>query len=196
VEIWSRRAQELWGLRSEEVQGQAFFDLDIGLPVDQLRQPVLACLDSGPRGTELMLDGINRCGRPVRCQVGCTRLGDGIGRAGVILLMEEVPEEAGAHWGADFEAWLRGLKLEDRSLNRVLEELRGIYFDLDVRVDAFTKELRQMARSQDYAPMAELLSTVPGIGWLTALTLVVEIVDFSRFPDGEAPRRRLPRGQS
>ena len=98
----------------------------------------------------------------------------------------EVPEEAGAHWSGDFEAWLRGLKLEDRSLNRVLEELRGIYFDLDVRVDALTKELRQMARSQDYAPMVELLSTVPGIGWLTALTLVVEIVDFSRFPDGEA----------
>jgi len=98
----------------------------------------------------------------------------------------EVPEGAGAHWSGDFEAWLRGLKLEDRSLDRVLEELRGLYFDLDARVDALTKELRQMARSEDYAPMVELLSTVPGIGWLTALTLVVEIVDFGRFPDGEA----------
>jgi transposase len=98
----------------------------------------------------------------------------------------EVPEEAGAHWSVAFEAWLRGLKLEDHSLDRVLEELRGLYFDLDARVDGLTKELRQMARSADYAPMVELLSTVPGIGWLTALTLVVEIVDFGRFPDGEA----------
>ena len=98
----------------------------------------------------------------------------------------EVPEQAGTHWGGEFEAWLRGLKLEDRSLARVLEELRGIYFDLDARVDALTKELRLMARSEDYAPMVELLATVPGIGWLTALTLVVEIVDFARFPDGEA----------
>ena len=32
----------------------------------------------------------------------------------------------------------------------------------------------------------ELLSTVSGIGWLTALTLIVEIVDFGRFRDGEA----------
>ena len=95
VEIWSGKAQELWGLRGEEVLGQMFFDLDIGLPVDQLRQPVLSCLDSGPRGTELMLDSVNRRGRPVRCRVGCTRLGDGTGRAGVILLMEEVPEEPG-----------------------------------------------------------------------------------------------------
>jgi transposase len=98
----------------------------------------------------------------------------------------EVPEQAGAHWSGDFEAWLRGLKLEDHSLDRVIEELRGLYFDLDARVDTLTKELRQMARTSDYATTVELLSTVPGIGWLTALTLVVEIVDFARFPDGEA----------
>jgi transposase len=98
----------------------------------------------------------------------------------------EVPQEAGPHWGGDFETWLRGLKLADPSLDRVLEEQRGLYFDLDGRVDGLTKELREMARSTDYAPMVELLSTVPGIGWLTALTLVVEIVDFGRFPDGEA----------
>jgi two-component system CheB/CheR fusion protein len=95
VEIWSEKAQELWGLRSGEVQGQMFFDLDIGLPVEQLRQPILSCLDSGPRGTELRLDSVNRRGRPVLCRVGCTRLGDGTGRAGVILVMEEVPEETG-----------------------------------------------------------------------------------------------------
>lgn len=38
----------------------------------------------------------------------------------------------------------------------------------------------------DYAATVELLSTVPGISWLSALTLAVEIVDFGRFPDGEA----------
>jgi transposase len=98
----------------------------------------------------------------------------------------EAPEDAGADWSGDFEAWLRSLKLEDPSLHRVLEELRSGYFDLDVRVDALTRELREMARRSDYAPTVELLSTVPGIGWLSALTLAVEIVDFSRFPDGNA----------
>jgi transposase len=43
-----------------------------------------------------------------------------------------------------------------------------------------------MARSAPYSGQVDLLTTVPGIGWLTALTLLVEIVDFSRFPDGEA----------
>jgi len=98
----------------------------------------------------------------------------------------EVPEEAGAHWSGGFETWLRGLKFEQPSLDRVFEELRSLYFDLDARVDTLTKELRVMAKSADYAPMVELLSTVPGIGWLTALTLVVEIVDFARFAEGEA----------
>ncbi|MEA2603023.1 MAG: two-component system, chemotaxis family, CheB/CheR fusion protein [Acidobacteriota bacterium] len=95
VEIWSHKAQELWGLRSEEVQGQPFLDLDIGLPVDQLREPLRSCLDSDPEGTELLLDGVNRRGRPVQCLVSCTRLGDGTSRAGVILLMEEVSGESG-----------------------------------------------------------------------------------------------------
>lgn len=97
----------------------------------------------------------------------------------------ETPEEAGADWSGDYETWLRALKLEEPSLDRVLEELRSVYFDLDARVDGLTKELRQMARRSDYAATVELLSTVPGIGWLSALTLVVEIVDFGRFPNGE-----------
>jgi two-component system CheB/CheR fusion protein len=96
VEIWSDKAQELWGLREDEVRGQPLLSLDIGLPVEQLEQPIRSCLDSGPSGTELVLDSVNRRGKPVRCQIACTRLGNGIGPAGVILLMEEVSTEAGA----------------------------------------------------------------------------------------------------
>jgi two-component system CheB/CheR fusion protein len=92
VEIWSDKAHELWGLRGDEVQGQPFLALDIGLPIQNLEQPIHDCLDSGPNGTAVILDGINRRGRPIRCQVTCTRLGDGPGPAeGVILLMEEAP---------------------------------------------------------------------------------------------------------
>lgn len=98
----------------------------------------------------------------------------------------EIPEEAGAHWGGTFEAWLHGLRLEDAGLQRVLEELRSLYFDLDLRVDVLTRPLREMARSAAYAQQVDLLATTPGIGWLTALTLLVEIVDFGRFRDGEA----------
>jgi two-component system CheB/CheR fusion protein len=89
VEIWSDKAQELWGLRDAEAKGQPFQALDIGLPVETLVQPIRASLDSGPRGIETVVAGVNRRGRPVRCRVTCTRLGEGPGSAGVILLMEE-----------------------------------------------------------------------------------------------------------
>jgi two-component system CheB/CheR fusion protein len=90
VEVWSEKAQELWGLRSDEVQGQPFLDLDIGLPVTELEGPIQRCLDSGPQSAELVLEGVNRRGRAIRCRITCARLADGAGPPGVILLMEEV----------------------------------------------------------------------------------------------------------
>jgi two-component system, chemotaxis family, CheB/CheR fusion protein len=92
VEIWSEKAQDLWGLRSEEVQKQPFFDLDIGLPLEELEDPVRDCMTSGSHGNVLEVAGVNRRGRPIRCLVTCTRLADGTGPAGVILLMEDLQE--------------------------------------------------------------------------------------------------------
>jgi two-component system CheB/CheR fusion protein len=93
VEVWSEKAQELWGLRREEVQGKPFLSLDIGLPVEQLDRPIRDCLESGPRGIQVAIDGVNRRGRATRCEVTCTRLDDGAGPAGIILLMEEMFRE-------------------------------------------------------------------------------------------------------
>jgi two-component system CheB/CheR fusion protein len=91
VEVWSEKAQELWGLRGGEVQGQPFLGLDIGLPVESLRDPIRDTLASGrPYGVQVTLDGVNRRGRPLTCEITCTPLIDGPGPAGVILLMEEV----------------------------------------------------------------------------------------------------------
>ena len=42
------RSEDLWGLRNEEVKGQNFLNLDIGLPVENLRADIRACL-SGER---------------------------------------------------------------------------------------------------------------------------------------------------
>ncbi|HEY0511040.1 MAG TPA: CheR family methyltransferase [Thermoanaerobaculia bacterium] len=92
VEVWSEKAQELWGLRGGEVQGQPFLALDIGLPVESLRAPLRETLTNGPHGIRVTLDGVNRRGRPLICDITCTPLIIGPGPAGVILLMEEVPQ--------------------------------------------------------------------------------------------------------
>jgi two-component system, chemotaxis family, CheB/CheR fusion protein len=91
--IWNHRAEDLWGLRSDEVQGQSFLNLDIGLPVEPLRAPVRACLAGEMDHQEVVLDATNRRGKAIQCRVACTPLTTSEGeRWGVILLMEEVED--------------------------------------------------------------------------------------------------------
>ena len=89
--IWNRRAEDLWGLRSDEVRGQPFLNLDIGLPVQPLRGPIRACLAGEMDHQEVTLDATSRRGKSIQCSVTCTPLASPDGeRQGVILLIEEV----------------------------------------------------------------------------------------------------------
>ena len=45
IVAWSRAAAETWGLRADEVRGEHLLNLDIGIPADQLRDPIR----DGPR---------------------------------------------------------------------------------------------------------------------------------------------------
>ncbi|MER7244047.1 CheR family methyltransferase [Kribbella sp. NPDC000426] len=88
VRSWNRGAEELWGLRGDEVQRQPFFQLDFGLPTGPLVEVVQGCLDSGTRAGPAELPAVNRKGRAIRCAVTCSPLdsqGDG-----VVLLMEDL----------------------------------------------------------------------------------------------------------
>jgi two-component system, chemotaxis family, CheB/CheR fusion protein len=87
---WNAEASELWGLREDEVQGQSILNLDIGLPVEQLRPPVRAVLSGRSTFQEVMLSATNRRGKVIQCRVTCTPLADAErDTQGVILLMEE-----------------------------------------------------------------------------------------------------------
>jgi two-component system, chemotaxis family, CheB/CheR fusion protein len=90
VLVWNRGSEDLWGLRQEEVQGQHFLNLDIGLPVDQVR-PALRASMSGQNGTQtIMVEATNRRGKPVQVRVSCSPLvGDHDDIHGVILVVEE-----------------------------------------------------------------------------------------------------------
>ncbi len=94
IQEWNPKSEDLWGLRQVEVEGQNLLNLDIGLPVDQLKQPIRACLSGEQETRELVLPARNRRGKSISCHVSCTPLiseTDGI--RGVILLMEEGDEQ-------------------------------------------------------------------------------------------------------
>ena len=52
VQVWNERSADLWGLRSDEVIGQPFFDLDIGLPSKELRDMIRAVVRGNPTHDE------------------------------------------------------------------------------------------------------------------------------------------------
>jgi two-component system CheB/CheR fusion protein len=93
VRVWNRVSEDLWGLRSDEVEGQRFLNLDIGLPVDQLSQPVRAAVGGQTEIVDLRLPAVNRRGRAIDVDVRVAPLqADGQGPEGVIILIRRVGE--------------------------------------------------------------------------------------------------------
>jgi two-component system CheB/CheR fusion protein len=88
VQVWNRWAEDLWGLRSDEVRGTAFDELDIGLPVRKLRPSIRACLEGRGDGSVQTLPSRNRKGQSIDCRVLCTPLSLDGTVDGVIMVME------------------------------------------------------------------------------------------------------------
>jgi two-component system CheB/CheR fusion protein len=93
VQIWNRRAEDLWGLRSDEAVGQHFLNLDIGLPTEKLRPLIRDTLNGTSTPQEIHLPAVNRRGRNINVRVVCTALAgpDRHSAPGVLLVME--PDE-------------------------------------------------------------------------------------------------------
>lgn len=73
--------------------GQHFLNLDIGLPVDQLRQAMRACIGGQSKSEQHTLAAVNRRGRTIRCQVSLTPFpGRDGGAGGVIVRMDQLDD--------------------------------------------------------------------------------------------------------
>jgi len=92
VQIWNGKARELWGVSPDEAEDEQLLGLDIGLPVDELRQHLRAILSGQSRREELVLDATNRRGKAFQCRVTLLPLGSGDDGdvPGVIMMMEAV----------------------------------------------------------------------------------------------------------
>ncbi len=89
--LWNRRAEDLWGMRADEVRGKSLLSLDIGLPVEQL--PLKSFISGTLEFQEFTLKAVNRRGRSFLCHVECTPFTNSRGaHDGIILFMDEVEE--------------------------------------------------------------------------------------------------------
>jgi two-component system, chemotaxis family, CheB/CheR fusion protein len=70
--VWSKKMQDLWGLRADEVQGRSLAKLDIGLPVADLLEPERDCLAGRSGAPDLVVTATERRGKALRCRVSMT----------------------------------------------------------------------------------------------------------------------------
>ena len=91
VQVWNLRMEELWGVRTDEAVGQFLLNIDIGLPVDELRPTLRQVLaeDSSDQPVQ-MVRAINRRGRTIDVQVTVSPLRTGATptAVGAIILMD------------------------------------------------------------------------------------------------------------
>lgn len=94
-------------------------------------------------------------------------------------------EEPRGRWTQIYFANLRRLDFGNRwmqeSFNRLLEQ----YEFLSMQIDKQTQLLRELSETDQYRERLEILQSIPGIGIISAMELLLELQDVSRFRRAE-----------
>ena len=94
----------------------------------------------------------------------------------------------GYHWTQKHITWLRAIEFTESMLTNVFES----YFDEMIycigRLENLDREVEQLANSEEYKEVVDLLGCFHGISTLTAITVITEIFEFGRF---ESPRHLM-----
>ena len=93
----------------------------------------------------------------------------------------ELPFSSRQQWTGRFIKWLHELDLKDEYLNKSLEALVHLFHYLSAEQKRLTHEVIELAKEDKYAPKVKLLKSVPGIGVLSAMEILVELQNVSRF---------------
>jgi transposase len=93
-----------------------------------------------------------------------------------------IPEQYdNASWSHNFISWLKAVDCKQQSRRRALDYMITQMEFLRKELLSISNALRKMMREQRYKTNYYLLRTIPGIGPLTAASLLVEIGDVQRF---------------
>jgi transposase len=85
-------------------------------------------------------------------------------------------------WSGAFIDWLLTIKFDTEYAQFAFDDLVDQFVQTRARITTQLKKMRAMANQQaPFNILMPLLLTVPGIGFITAMTLVTEIIDMDRF---------------
>jgi transposase len=101
----------------------------------------------------------------------------------------DIPEKFTKHsvgnWSKHFLKWLREIELSTEYGRKTLD----LHIEQFVRLRGMllqeTRTIRSISRTEPFNESVRLLTSVPGIGITTAILLLVELDDISRFPNSD-----------
>jgi transposase len=91
-------------------------------------------------------------------------------------------------WSASWRVWLAGLSLAQPAQQTVLDDLRQAIGETEARVSRLTAAVEAQATAGPFAALIRALTSLRGIGVVTAVTLVAELGDPGRF---DSPRQLM-----
>jgi transposase len=88
-------------------------------------------------------------------------------------------------WGRPYIQWLKDVSCPSVYLRASLDTLIHLYEYLTEEIRKITKNVVELSATDKYAHRIELLKSIPGVGILTGMEILVELQDFSRFKTSE-----------
>ena len=104
----------------------------------------------------------------------------------LLLHLDVRPPAEVKSWTVAYRRWLQELQLPRPLQQSVLAELRQALEEAEARARRLRHLVQEAAKLSRWAPLIQALQTLRGIGVITAITLVAEMGDPSRFQT--APR--------
>jgi transposase len=88
-------------------------------------------------------------------------------------------------WGQNYLQWLKGIKFPRESLKVCFESLIEVYEYLTNQLIHMNQRVKDLSQSLKYRQRLKLLCSIPGIGALIGMEILVELPEMERFKSGD-----------
>jgi len=97
------------------------------------------------------------------------------------ISIDEAFAQTKKHWSKRFMNWLESLEIAGESGNESLQILISEFKNLRASILKVTQQIRKLSQTVTYQEQVTLLKSIPGIGLLTAMTILTELETIDRF---------------
>ena len=84
-------------------------------------------------------------------------------------------------WTLPYRRWLSDLSFPSAAQHIALQEYRDAIAETEQRIERLTEQLRQLVPTWRWAPVVAALQALRGVSFITAVALVAELGDLTRF---------------